>query len=74
MVLRLVFCGLFAVCCSRVYSEDISSLGPPGSILVFGDEFNEAALDTDMWGFGIVAMRNSYSFLGQNQQGICSVI
>ena len=53
MVLRLVFCGLFAVCCSRVYSEDISSLGPPGSILVFGDEFNEAALDTDMWGFGI---------------------
>ena len=53
MVLRLVFCGLFAVCCSGVYSEDISSLGPPGSILVFGDEFNEAALDTDMWGFGI---------------------
>ncbi len=47
MVLRLVFCGLFAVCCSGVYSEDISSLGPPGSILVFGDEFNEAVNEID---------------------------
>jgi len=53
MVSRLVLCGLLAVCCSAVYSQDINSLGPPGSSLLFGDEFNTAALNPEMWGFGI---------------------
>ena len=59
MVLRLVFCWLFAACCSRVYSEDISSLGPPvrhlclvmnlmkqHSILIWGVGINEKMQNT----------------------------
>jgi len=53
MVKRLVFCCLFAAGCSEVFSQEIDRLGPPGSSLVFGDEFNAAVLNTDMWGFGI---------------------
>ena len=53
MVSRLVFLSLFIAGCSDVFSQDVNNLGPPGSSLVFGDEFNTATLNTDMWGFGI---------------------
>jgi hypothetical protein len=53
MMFRLVLCGLLAVCSSAVNSQDINSLGPPGSSLLFGDEFNAAALNPEMWGVGI---------------------
>ena len=53
MVSRLIVCCLFAAGCSEVFSQEIDSLGPPGSSLVFGDEFNAATLNAEMWGFGI---------------------
>ena len=53
MVSRLIVCCLFAAGCSEVFSQESDSLGPRGSSLVFGDEFDAATLNADMWGFGI---------------------
>ena len=53
MSFRLFLCCLFVSCCLQISAQDIDKSGPPGSSLVFGDEFNAEVLDAAMWGLGI---------------------